>query len=48
MKKNKKEQNRKEKKRTEQKRDNTLREGIFEYDPDLVGIYEEADQLVFL
>ncbi|AMM95633.1 hypothetical protein UP17_20065 [Peribacillus simplex] len=24
-----------------------LREGIFEYDPDLEGIYEEADKLVF-
>ncbi|MGZ9819407.1 SMI1/KNR4 family protein [Peribacillus simplex] len=27
--------------------DITLREGIFEYDPDLEGIYEEADKLVF-
>ncbi|MDQ7862735.1 hypothetical protein RCO48_22045 [Peribacillus frigoritolerans] len=28
--------------------DITLREGIYEYDPDLEGIYEEADKLVFL
>ncbi|MEK4066238.1 MULTISPECIES: SMI1/KNR4 family protein [unclassified Peribacillus] len=27
--------------------DITLREGIYEYDPDLEGIYEEADKLVF-
>ncbi|GAB6256940.1 type II toxin-antitoxin system antitoxin YxxD [Peribacillus sp. N1] len=27
--------------------DITLREGIFEYDPDLEGIYDEADKLVF-
>ncbi|TVX82921.1 SMI1/KNR4 family protein [Peribacillus simplex] len=27
--------------------DITLREGIFEYDSDLEGIYEEADKLVF-
>ncbi|TKG97915.1 SMI1/KNR4 family protein [Peribacillus simplex] len=27
--------------------DITLREGIFDYDPDLEGIYEEADKLVF-
>ena len=27
--------------------DITLREGIFEYEPDLEGIYEEADKLVF-
>ncbi|MGW6299771.1 SMI1/KNR4 family protein [Peribacillus butanolivorans] len=27
--------------------DITLREGIFEYDPDLEGIYEEVDKLVF-
>ncbi|MCA0172896.1 SMI1/KNR4 family protein [Bacillus sp. RAR_GA_16] len=27
--------------------DVTLREGIYEFDPDLDGIYEEADQLVF-
>jgi hypothetical protein len=25
----------------------TVREGIFEYEPDLEGIYEEADKLVF-
>ncbi len=27
--------------------DITLREGIYEYDPDLEGIYEEADKIVF-
>lgn len=27
--------------------DITLREGIFEYEPDLEGVYEEADKLVF-
>ncbi|MCC5803740.1 SMI1/KNR4 family protein [Rossellomorea vietnamensis] len=27
--------------------DITLREGIYEYDPDLDGIYEEEDKLVF-
>ncbi|MGE7586730.1 SMI1/KNR4 family protein [Peribacillus sp. NPDC101480] len=27
--------------------DITLRKGIYEYDPDLEGIYEEADKLVF-
>ncbi|USK79408.1 SMI1/KNR4 family protein [Peribacillus frigoritolerans] len=27
--------------------DITLREGIYEYDPDLEGIFEEADKLVF-
>lgn len=27
--------------------DITLREGIYEYEPDLEGIYEEADKLVF-
>lgn len=27
--------------------DITLREGIFEFDPDLEGIYEEDDKLVF-
>ncbi|KAB8129171.1 SMI1/KNR4 family protein [Gracilibacillus oryzae] len=27
--------------------DITLREGIYEFDPDLDGIYEEEDQLVF-
>ena len=27
--------------------DITLREGIYEFDPDLEGIYEEEDKLVF-
>lgn len=28
--------------------DITLREGIYEFDPDLEGIYEEEDKLVFM